>query len=392
MNAALLLAAVLAAAVDPAIRGAWEGDVAGVPFSLVVGDGSCTFMDERVRCSAKAGRLVFHDDEEGDAAYAYRLEGGALVLSGDDLPAPLVLRKRGGAASPPPSSPAPSSSPPAAAPRAAAPAGRAAPPQGPSSTYAKEAWGAKIAVPGGWRAGEKDGMVLLGSDVDAGLIVVRFFPTATRAQMIETYQQGLHENGVNADPTSPPVPFDAKGGQALAGELSGTAGDGTPLRIRTVGVLTPHGGALSVVGLTTPDQYATLAARVDAVARGTTFTKPPKPKAGALAGDYQFIHVSKSGIYSREASLRLCRSGRFQKRGEMAGAGGAGSAVTWHGDAGTWTATGDASAGTLTLTFDGGGSVDIPYQTSTNTSDRSAYGAGVRFGSDLYQKTGAGDC
>ena len=113
-------------------------------------------------------------------------------------------------------------------------------------------------------------------------------------------------------------------------------------------------------------------------------------KGGALAGDYTFFYISQSGSYSREAHLSLCGSGRFTQRGELAGSGEAGSAVTGHGNAGRWTAAGTAAAGTVTLSYDDGSTATLPYQTSTNPADRSGYGDAVRFGTDLYQKVGAG--
>ncbi len=376
---------LLAAKVDPTIRGSWEADLGGIPFTVVIGDGTCALAGEPSKCSTAGGKLVFHG-EEGDEAYGYALGGGALTLTGPDLPGPLVLRKRGGA----PATTAPKA--PAArdddAPRAAGPVEPAAKAQGPSTSFTKEAWGATFPVPGGWRAGEKDGMVLLGGDTEAGIIVVRFFPNTTRAQAIAAFKSGLHEAGVNADPIGEPVPFAGKKG--LAGELAGQDQTGAQLKIRTVALFTNEGATLSVVGITSVEKYATLKARTDAVAAGAVFKKPPR--SGALAGNYQFIYVSKSGSYSREASINLCQSGRFTKKGEMAGSGSSGSAVAWNGDSGTWTAVGDAMSGTISLTFDGGGSVDVPYQTSTNPKDRSAYGAAVQIGNDLYQKTGAGGC
>jgi hypothetical protein len=154
--------------------------------------------------------------------------------------------------------------------------------------------------------------------------------------------------------------------------------------------MTPFGGALVVAGLTTPPQFPTLKARADALATSATFTKPPK--VSSLAGNYEWFYLSKDGQYSRESRITLCRSGAFQRSGEMAGSGAAGSAVVDHGNHGTWAATGDASSGTLTLTYGSGASESLPFRVSTRPQDRSAYGPGVTIGDTLYQKTGPGDC
>lgn len=375
----------LAAAMDPALVGTWQADLMGMPMTLVVdAGGTCTLGEERFACSARSGALTLSDGE-GSETYAYTLGGGALTLSGGDMMMPLSFARRGGppaGATPPPRE--------RDAPTAPAPSGTPARESGARSTFAKAAWGASFQVPGGWKAAEKDGSVLLGSDTEAGLIIVRYFPSATREGALAEFQKGVHEGGVEASPTGAAVDFRAKGGAAIAGELSGADTQGTPLQIRTIAVLTPFGGALSVSGLTTPPQYATLKARTDAIAASATFKKPPK--VSGLAGRYEFIYVSKVGSYSREASLWLCSSGRFSRKGEMYGSGDSGQAFVAKGNSGSWSATGDASGGTLTLTFDDGSVATVPFAVSTNPADRSAYGPGVRFGNDLYQKSGDGGC
>jgi hypothetical protein len=116
-------------------------------------------------------------------------------------------------------------------------------------------------------------------------------------------------------------------------------------------------------------------------------------KNGVLvAGRYEFVHVSPSGGYSREAAITLCRSGRFTRRGELSGSGGAGSAATSRREGGTWRAAGSAAAGTLTLTWGDGTSTTPQYRASQNANDRSAYGPALHIGDTLYQKTGDGGC
>jgi hypothetical protein len=382
----MLVVALLfvAAAVDPALVGSWDANLAGIPMSLVVdAGGRCALEGESFACSTKAGALTLSDGE-GSESYRYALSGSTLTLSGGDMEMALTFQRRGGA-------PAQASMPAAAAaPAATAPPEKATKESGARGSFTKAAWGATFQVPGGWKAGEKDGSVLMGSDTEAGLIIVRFFPTATREGALAEFNKGVHEGGVDAAPVGPAGDFSAKGGKGIAGELSGADQQGNALKIRTVAVFTPHGGALSVSGLTSPAQYATLKARTDAVAASATFKKPPR--VSGLAGRYDFIYVSKVGSYSREATLVLCGSGRFSRKGELAGSGDSGQAFVARGNSGTWTAVGDASGGTLTLTFDDGSAATVPFSVSTRPADVSAYGPGVRFGNDLYQKTGDGGC
>ena len=46
----------------------------------------------------------------------------------------------------------------------------------------------------------------------------------------------------------------------------------------------------------------------------------------------------------------------------------------------------------VAMSFNDGGSAQVPFRVSHDPKDRGGYGPGVYFGSDLYQKTGAGDC
>jgi hypothetical protein len=269
--------------------------------------------------------------------------------------------------------------------------GAAAPPEkGPRTTINRPAWGVTLTLPGGWKSTEKDGMLFAGSDTEAGLIVIRYLPRVSREEMLAGYQAGIDEAGFVARPIAPATSLPASGGAALAGVLEGQAADGSVIKVRSVGVRSQLGSAVVVTGLTTRAQYATLAARTDAIAQSVNFRAPPRN--AALAGNYEFVYVSRSGSYSRESRLTLCQSGRFTRSGELAGSGSAGSAVTSRQSGGTWQATGDGFAGQVTLTWGDGTVSTLPYRVSQDAKDRSFYGPGVQIGDTLYQRTGNGGC
>ncbi len=270
------------------------------------------------------------------------------------------------------------------------PAAAADPAPGARPSFFREAWGLGFTVPPNWRAADKDGLLLVVSDTEAGLMIVRFVPRATRDELLAGYREGLNESGFMAAPVEDARPFDVPGASGLAGVMEGQAQDGTTLRVRSIGVLSRHGGAVVVLALTTPAQFARLQSRADALARSIVFSAAPK--AAPIAGDYQFIHVSQSGSYSREARLTLCVSGRYRSSGEMAGSGAAGSAYTGTGQGGSWSASGDASGGSLVLQPDGAGARSVPWRVSTNPRDRSGWGPALYIGNDLYQKVGEGRC
>lgn len=255
--------------------------------------------------------------------------------------------------------------------------------------FRREAWGLGFTVPPNWRAADRDGLLLLGSDTEAGLMILRFLPRTTREELLASYREGVQDANLIAQPVAEAEPFDVPGATGLAGVMEGQAQDGTTLRVRSIAVLSRHGGAVVLLALTTPPQFARLQARADALARSVVFTAAPK--AAPIAGDYQYFYMASGGGYSRESRLTLCASGRFRISGELAGSGAAGSAYTSNDQGGSWSATGDASGGTLVLQGDGG-TRSLPWRVSTNPRDRSGYGPALYLGNDLYQKVGEGRC
>lgn len=386
------------AAVDAGLVGTWQAGAAGQAIVLQVqADGRCALAGRQGQC-ATLGALMMFQNPEITLAYQWAVAGATLQLSRDGG-SPVVFQRvgEGSATTPLAQAPAAPPRPPAtaatqAATPAATPAARplAMPERMAGTLFQKDAWGVSFNLPPAWRAVEKDGKVLVVSDTEAGLMLVQFVPRTTRAELLAGYREGLRDGGFVAMPVAEATAFDVAGGTALAGLMEGRAQDGTSLRVRSIGVLSRFGGAVVVVGLTTPPQFSKLQASTEALSRSISFQAPPK--AAPIAGQYQYVHVSKVGSYSREASLTLCASGRFTQRGEMSGSGSAGSAFSGNGGGGTWSAVGDGMAGSLTLVFNGGGSSTLPYRVSTNPGDRSSSGPAVQFGNDLYQKAGDGNC
>jgi hypothetical protein len=300
------------------------------------------------------------------------------------------------APAPPPPTPEPPSKPGKPG-RAEAPVSA---PTGRGTFFSKESWGASLTVPGGWRGAEKDGMLVMGGESEAGLIVVRFAPKINREAMLAEYARGLHEGGMNLMPAAPAQDYRASGAKGVAGELVGMGPDGAQVKGRAIGLLSSFGGGLVVFGVTAADKYPTLKARTEAVAHSVSFTAPKMPKsAEVLAGRYEYVYVSPTGGYSRESKITLCSDGRFSKGGEMAGSGRFGyeAPTNWgaapsHDNGGTWSSQGDATQGTIILNYNGGQSETLEYRVSQDPKDRSPYGSGVTIGSTKYQKTGPGQC
>jgi hypothetical protein len=143
--------------------------------------------------------------------------------------------------------------------------------------------GLDFALPAGGKANEREGLVLLGSDTEPGVIIVRFMPSTTRDLLQAGYQQGLHESGVSLMPAKPIELFANNG---LAGELSGRGQDGSQLTARVIGVPTPFGDSAVFLGLTTKRivHEAQAPARQRHSGPGNTATSTSRPAAARIPG------------------------------------------------------------------------------------------------------------
>jgi hypothetical protein len=273
-----------------------------------------------------------------------------------------AMRSAGGAqrAARPPAAATPSAQRPTTA--------RAAGTRGPSGAvpgrrFNYEKWGLRFLIPGDWKVGERGGALLLGSDTEAGLMIIRFLRRTNLQTLAEGYQEGMQEEGLQLTPTTQLENFPAGGNRGLAGEMAGMAQDGARIRARAVGVASPFGDAAVIFGLTTEEKYAGLKPRVDALASTFSFAEPP---AGAgpefLAGQYYYISTSSYG--STERYIDMCSDGRFSSRTGTYSTGGAGTGYGEGGQSAQWTAEGDENQGVIVVTNPNGETERYGYRRS----------------------------
>ena len=270
----------------------------------------------------------------------------------------------------------------AKAPRGA-PSSRVSGPSGGGSRKDYEPWGLSFVVPPGWKVGERQGLLLMGSDTEAGLIILRLARGATLQQLVQDYGEGMEEEGLQLMPTMQARDFPAGQNPAVAGELSGTAQDGAKIRARAVAVASPFGDAAVVLGMTTEEKYAGLKPRVEAVAASFAFRRPKAaPVLEAIAG--QWFSISSSSLGSSERYLNLCSDGRFSESSDIYSSGSAGTAYGEDGGAtARWTADGNENQGTVTVTYPNGRTSQFQYQRS---------GGGLYVGGNKYARYGDGSC
>lgn len=267
--------------------------------------------------------------------------------------------------------------------------------QAAGARYEQPHWGLSFATPPQWMVNDRGMVLLLGSNSEPGLMVVRFLRKTDAAKLRAGYAEGLNEEGLHLVPAVPLQSLALGKLRVLAGELGGTSQDGQRIRARVIGVPTPYGDAAVVLGITTEDKYARLKSTTDALAASLAFRKPAVPAAQEfLAGRYWAFSGSSgnSGSYSSEARIALCADGTFRSGSETASSGSAGIAGVQRGAGGRWSAEGDELQGTVTVTYADGRSERYPYVASSDPRDRSAYGPAVSFGGRKYQRSGDGAC
>lgn len=226
----------------------------------------------------------------------------------------------------------------------------------------------------------------MGSESEAGLMLVRFVRQTNRQALAADYSEGLEDGGVRLAPVGAPQDYAAGGYRGLAGELAGLGTDGSKLRARIIAVLSPYGDAAVFMGLTTAEKYEQLRPRAEALAASVSFTKPRVPPANlTVAGQYYYIYASSiGGTYSREDTLNLCANGMFNRAGESYASGaGQWGAAGQSGYSGRWSAEGDQNQGTVTLSYNNGRTVQLSYQRA---------GGGMVFDGNKYARFGDGSC
>jgi len=237
-------------------------------------------------------------------------------------------------------------------------------------------------MPPGWKAGERRGFLLLGSDTEAGLIILRLARQVTLEKLIQEYGEGMQEEGFQLMPTMQAQSFAAGQHRAAAGELAGTAQDGARLRARTIAVTTPFGDAIVVLGVTTEEKYPGLKPRVESIATSMEFSPPQTPPVlEAIAG--QWFYISSSSFGSSERYINLCSDGRYGENSSIYSSGAAGTAYGGGGQTAQWTADGDEMQGTVTVTYPDGRSSEFQYKMG---------GGGLWVGGRKYARYGDGSC
>ena len=216
---------------DPNLAGQWVAPVPGTSWTVTLRietSGRCSIDEDSGFCQVRGGVLTFRESDGETVRCSCRLQNGQLILSGDDMTEPMVFRRAGrpgGGASGAAPAPRPGAVP-AAAPQRSRPPG-----------YPHEDWGLGFDVPPAWKVAKREDALLLVSDSEPGMIVIRLVRGTSESALLEDYGEGLTEEGLRLMPSSRSQPFSSGGYKGLAGELAGVAADNfnlPPLPARSI--------------------------------------------------------------------------------------------------------------------------------------------------------------
>lgn len=194
--------------------------------------------------------------------------------------------------------------------------------------------GYSLTVPDTWKHAEQAGVHVLGSDTEAGLILISYTAGLNLEAMRAQALAGLVQEGLVLMPTAAPVEMKAGSSSGIRVDLQGRAADGTLVGARAVGVAGPAGGVV-VLGLTTAEKAAGLGPRVDSIAASVRFFTPEQGTVAALSGTICTWTGSGGGYgsasYSATSRMHFdglgrvgsgstfVASGTFREGGESAG-------------------------------------------------------------------------
>ncbi len=146
-----------------------------------------------------------------------------------------------------------------------------------SGGFSDPAWGLAFTPPAGW-TGQRDGdMHVFTSAMHSGVLVFVPHEAANVAQLRAEFEAGVNEGATRLRVSGPIESFGANG---IAAPVSGPI-DGQPSRLRVVGLVSPHGRGVTVMGTMAAQAFTEDFARlVDEVAGSVTFSAAQAASSG----------------------------------------------------------------------------------------------------------------
>ncbi len=245
-------------------------------------------------------------------------------------------------------------------------------------TISNPSWGFKVRVPEGWKFKKGANVIILGHNRIAGAIFV--FPHILNniSQVRNNLAQGISNESMNLYLSGNIVSVSSS---ILSGDYSGTL-NGTTVKAKGYGTLSPYGGGAFIIAITTPDKYGEeLVSAALLLTKGITYTRTQNSNLMQY-----FAGTWKTVTKNTETIAVLYPNGRFSMRYSSAYSGNNGGwgAAGDENSSGRWTVRGNRRQGVLILTYASGGQETINYYVHTKNGE--TYWREYYFGGTLYWK------
>jgi len=204
----------------------------------------------------------------------------------------------------------------------------------------------------------ENGSYLIGHNTKAGFIMVMPHQYASVVQMQQESIQGIQEDGISLMPVSE---FQAYGNRGLMVDFGGTI-QGQPVKSNAIGLISPHGGGLTILTAVRSDLYtAEYLTLIQIIANSVSFSKP---RVTATASNWKsritnkrLLYMKTSNGFSDKITIDLCSSGQFGYHSNSSGMSDGATTLTYagqNGGQGTWEIASRGQQTLLILSFHNG--------------------------------------
>ena len=247
-------------------------------------------------------------------------------------------------------------------------------------------WGFKFSPPAGWVHQQSAEGVLLGHNSIAGMILVLPHMSENMQQLQMEMQKGIQEEGSSLTLSSGLQNIQQN---VLGGDYTGVM-DGTQVKARGFGVLSPYGSGAYIIAVSTPEGFSKdLLDASESIFRNMQYFKVEvSDLMQHFAGNWSHFTTNTStwmcfcpdGTYSEQYESSY--SGDFQDAGGN-DAGGWG-ATGQDSSRGRWTVRGNKDAGTIVVSMANGKEIYYEYKVHVEKGEK--YYSEYYFNGDFYFK------
>ena len=229
--------------------------------------------------------------------------------------------------------------------------------------------GISFTIPEGWFGQVSENVLVLGSNTEAGLMLVMEHDYTSEQQLKQEADKGINEEGFYLSRTSA---YEKIGTNGVGAEFAGSV-QGSSAKAYLVSLINSYGTGLTIMAMTTTEMYSSRYKELAlGFAKSIIFSKPVIPpivnewQEGLKNTKLTYRSSYNSGGYgdsyggmSEREEIHLCAAGYFKYSSSSSltidTGGASGYSAGKDGGAGKWEVTGDGSGGAaLKLRFDNG--------------------------------------